>query len=993
MMSSKRSLGNGNMSSVSLISLTIPVSEPNNHNNRVCRVNNYSPALSLEDLLSSGSISPVYNKGGRIWKTIREAQDACIWLKSAGFPQYVQQFEGGEFPINVTAMQVEKDHQFLDLPSIEALIKRLNVLNRCADLLEEVLSKDDDSDDDDTMRALSEQWQFERTDKRWSRKGKHPKRTSPLTINNTHYPSPAASVDIIEPPLMVSELSTSPTRTTNRSIKTYSFCGDKEGVSIQIVPLPSVSDEDETKQSDAGSEKLDLLSPMKERVRDKDEDDDEGKIGELGRLGSFASGMLSMFDDSMSKLRRPTLNSDLSRSLPDVFSCSTLPSSNNETTQTCLSDLTGSVDSILNLEKGEEEEFEDLLESPAVHSRGPSETLMCNSSGTWGGPSPEASYTEEEENVCVEGSHKRIGRQSTFDSNDSSSYMEHVEVTTTGTLTRSSIVSSPTQPSSAKSKWHSFKRQHSFRHAFKPLRTLIPIEELSVGQISVLRKLSLVKLTALIELHNGKANVSRILKSRRNKNYSLRANRIFGSSLSSNVIYYGQALPPIILQAMEHLKKTAMETTGIFRRTAAKARVELLKELIENSPDLIDFSEYTSYEVADLLKLYFRELPESLIPAKLSEALLVSYECIPSAVRLQAQQAVMLLLPDENREALQCMLKLLAYTSQYSHTHQMDAQNLSLCLSPTLFSLSAIARPSPVIRRGSMRRPNSVVSTTTPQSPSPLGGGASKELNDHIVSSRCLAELILNHESLFKVAADMMQLCKFSHLEFGDPVPFQELGLDKSGVGDYRYYIENCMSTLAKEQRRRYRGWVHCDLMKGVSLAYCKIEDGVPLRLWRGTVEVPASSEMVLRKLWEERFLWDGSVLKGRRVSKLDENTEIFQYVTSSMAPLSDRDHCIMRSWRFDPSNDSYVVISTSVSHPSATLLSGVRCTELAMRYIIEPAGNKNSILTLFCRVDMRGRSADYYNHFYGRYLASSIYKLRDSFRRSLETDYIETPV
>lgn len=31
--------------------------------------------------------------------------------------------KGGEFPINVTAMQVEKDHQFLDLPSIEALVK------------------------------------------------------------------------------------------------------------------------------------------------------------------------------------------------------------------------------------------------------------------------------------------------------------------------------------------------------------------------------------------------------------------------------------------------------------------------------------------------------------------------------------------------------------------------------------------------------------------------------------------------------------------------------------------------------------------------------------------------------------------------------------------------------------------------------------------------------------------------------------------------------
>ena len=36
---------------------------------------------------------------------------------------------------------------------------------------------------------------------------------------------------------------------------------------------------------------------------------------------------------------------------------------------------------------------------------------------------------------------------------------------------------------------------------------LIPIEELSVGQISVLRKLSLVKLTALVELYKSKSNM------------------------------------------------------------------------------------------------------------------------------------------------------------------------------------------------------------------------------------------------------------------------------------------------------------------------------------------------------------------------------------------------------------------------------------------------------------------------------------------------------
>lgn len=36
---------------------------------------------------------------------------------------------------------------------------------------------------------------------------------------------------------------------------------------------------------------------------------------------------------------------------------------------------------------------------------------------------------------------------------------------------------------------------------------LIPIEELSVGQMSILRKLSLIRLTALLDLYKAKINV------------------------------------------------------------------------------------------------------------------------------------------------------------------------------------------------------------------------------------------------------------------------------------------------------------------------------------------------------------------------------------------------------------------------------------------------------------------------------------------------------
>ena len=39
------------------------------------------------------------------------------------------------------------------------------------------------------------------------------------------------------------------------------------------------------------------------------------------------------------------------------------------------------------------------------------------------------------------------------------------------------------------------------------IHRLIPIDELSVGQMTVLRKLSLVRLTSLLEMHNASSKI------------------------------------------------------------------------------------------------------------------------------------------------------------------------------------------------------------------------------------------------------------------------------------------------------------------------------------------------------------------------------------------------------------------------------------------------------------------------------------------------------
>ena len=102
---------------------------------------------------------------------------------------------------------------------------------------------------------------------------------------------------------------------------------------------------------------------------------------------------------------------------------------------------------------------------------------------------------------------------------------------------------------------------------------------------------------------------------------------MFGVPLLTNVQRSGKALPPSILAAIDYLtQNSGLETSGLFRRGASKAKIDGMKLLTEANPDLSDFSNFTCYEVADFIKLYFRELPEPILTSKLSETLLMIQE-------------------------------------------------------------------------------------------------------------------------------------------------------------------------------------------------------------------------------------------------------------------------------------------------------------------------------------------------------------------------------
>lgn len=66
---------------------------------------------------------------------------------------------------------------------------------------------------------------------------------------------------------------------------------------------------------------------------------------------------------------------------------------------------------------------------------------------------------------------------------------------------------------------------------------------------------------------------------------------------------------------------------GIFRKSGVKSRIQALRHMNESSPDNVNYSGQSAYDVADLLKQYFRDLPEPIFTSKLTDTFLQIYQC------------------------------------------------------------------------------------------------------------------------------------------------------------------------------------------------------------------------------------------------------------------------------------------------------------------------------------------------------------------------------
>uniref|UniRef100_A0A8D0DPD1 Rho-GAP domain-containing protein n=1 Tax=Salvator merianae TaxID=96440 RepID=A0A8D0DPD1_SALMN len=165
------------------------------------------------------------------------------------------------------------------------------------------------------------------------------------------------------------------------------------------------------------------------------------------------------------------------------------------------------------------------------------------------------------------------------------------------------------------------------------------------------------------------------------------AGKVFGVGLHELphqiVPEYG-SIPCFLVEACKYLEEH-IHTEGLFRKSGSFIRLKTLKSKLDLGENCLPTAQ--PCDVAGLLKQFFRELPEPILPCDLQEALMKAQQ-LGSEERNSATLLLSCLLSDGTMGALRFFFMFLKKVSLRSDDNKMDSSNLAVILAPNLLQSS-----------------------------------------------------------------------------------------------------------------------------------------------------------------------------------------------------------------------------------------------------------------------------------------------------------------
>ncbi|KAJ1559289.1 hypothetical protein HK405_011235 [Cladochytrium tenue] len=170
----------------------------------------------------------------------------------------------------------------------------------------------------------------------------------------------------------------------------------------------------------------------------------------------------------------------------------------------------------------------------------------------------------------------------------------------------------------------------------------------------------------------------------------------FGVDLNDIHDHDAAGVPLVVTRCIEFVERVGLRTNGIYRLSGVSSQIQRLRGLLDKDVEHVNFEEYAEsvHTVTSVLKLYFRELPDTLFPRIMSQEFLNAARIEDTRARLIRTHELVNLLPDRNYATLQALMSHLWNVHLLDSENRMGAQNLAIIWGPTLLDCAAGVSPS-----------------------------------------------------------------------------------------------------------------------------------------------------------------------------------------------------------------------------------------------------------------------------------------------------------
>uniref|UniRef100_A0A665TJS6 Rho GTPase activating protein 9 n=1 Tax=Echeneis naucrates TaxID=173247 RepID=A0A665TJS6_ECHNA len=162
--------------------------------------------------------------------------------------------------------------------------------------------------------------------------------------------------------------------------------------------------------------------------------------------------------------------------------------------------------------------------------------------------------------------------------------------------------------------------------------------------------------------------------------------QVFGCSLEMLCERERSTVPRFVRLCTEAVERRGLDTDGIYRVSGNLAVIQKLRFLVNHEEKLnLDESEWEDIHViTGALKLFFRELPEPLVPYGFFTDIMETVKISDYMDKVDRLKCLVLSMPPPNHDTLLFMCRHLKRVLEHSGTNRMTTQNIGIVFGPTL---------------------------------------------------------------------------------------------------------------------------------------------------------------------------------------------------------------------------------------------------------------------------------------------------------------------